>query len=293
MSDEVDRRRFLQATGILAGAAIASGGLPLAEVRAQNAAPAILHVVELSHSGVDLRVALNGVEILRSDVGDHATARSIVNGWMTAHGNDLTIYAGIPAHPDKAQGHPSLTCRVLKGPAGQASTEVTRFEAVGKTKFSRGARKILWRGKFPSAPFYGPWRWEKAEAIKRNVATTNDVLQLLSAVVAALNAHDAPTLLRLFHVEIDEISRALGAPAVKVEQRIRDWSDNWTPTPNHAVKAKELSFTLEAGNRLLRIERADGGPVFALAAAARDSAPERGPNRVYAAKLGGRWALVR
>jgi hypothetical protein len=108
--------------------------------------------------------------------------------------------------------------------------------------------------------------------------------------VQALNDRNDQELSNMVLVIMDEASLAYNVKRKLLEDQLPAWIASWQPLALEKVNFEEYSFSLAANQRLIRIERKDGFPVFNLDP--KTSRP--GPRSVYIAKLGeSGWTLVR
>jgi hypothetical protein len=246
-----------------------------------SATPFIHYVLELQHSGLDVRVVFNGVELFNGVPADKKIIQLKINGWMTATGNKLVLYASIPdpAHPVEPA---DLKCLVFRGPMGRQPDEseaLERYAERDKAKFPIGAKQQVWQTTFASDPFYGPWQWESAAPITQNPATIHAALQVVGAVTAALNSHNVTDLQQLFRVYIEEGVRAYNMKQESVEAQMKGWAESWTTTAIHSPMQEDYSLIVEENRLLLRVERKDNLPVFTTDA----KTPGTGLTRIYLA----------
>ena len=253
--------------------------------------PQIHYVVELQYAGLEVRLLLNGVEIVSGTQSDRKIVQQKVNGWLTYSPNELELYAAIP-DPTHINAPLDLKCLIFRGPHGRQPEEseaLARFAERDKAKLPAGAMQVVWKTSFASDPFYGPWRWENAPPITLDAPSTAAALQVVRSVIAALNGHNKVDLVQLFRVHIDENARAMGIMPEQLEGQLTGWADSWTLALPGNPLPEEYSLTVEGNRRLLRIERKDGKPVFT----ADPKSAGSGPRRIYIARLGQGWAIVR
>ena len=255
------------------------------------AKPQIHYVIELQYAGLEVRLLLNGIEIVRGTQAEKKIVQQKVNGWLSSAGNELELFASIP-DPAHINAPIDLKCLVFRGPHGRQPEEseaLARFAERDKAKLPAGAMRSVWKTSFAADPFYGPWRWENGRPISLDATTISAALQIVRSVIAALNGHNTTSLIQLFRVHIDENARAYGMQVDRVEEQLAGWCHSWTPAPPRNPSPEEYSLTVEDNRRLLRIERKDGSPVFTADLKSAGS----GPRRIYAARLAEAWAIVR
>jgi hypothetical protein len=255
------------------------------------ASPKIQYVVELQHSGLDVRLLLNNIEIASAGVADRAITQQKVNGWLLGGANELALYAAIP-DPSHIQGPLDLKCLLFRGAHGRQPDEeeaLAKFAERDKAKLPAGALQQVWKTSFPADPFYGPWLWSSAPVITLDSGTVQAALRIVSSVIDALNARNVQKLIDLFRVQIDENAAAYGMKVERIEQQLRGWAESWTAAPPRTILPDEYSLVVEGEQRLLRIQRKDGHSVFSTNPTA--SAP--GLSRIYAARLARGLAIVR
>jgi hypothetical protein len=247
-------------------------------------------VIELQHSSVEVRLLLNGIELHRGKPADKKIIQQKVNGWMTAAGNELELYAGIP-DPANLPNPLDLKCLVFKGPQGRQPSEdeaLAHYAERDKAKLPTGSMQLVWKTSFASDPFYGPWRWESARPISADPPTVASALQLIHSVSAGLGEHDSESVVRFFRVYIDESARAYGMKVERIEEQLRAMCESWPAGSAGKPAADDYSFFVEENRRLMRIERKDGLSVFG-----DPKSPGSGPRRVYVSSLQEGLAIVR
>jgi hypothetical protein len=247
-------------------------------------------VTELQHSGVDVRLLLNGIELHRGKPEDKKIIQQKVNGWMTAAGNELALYAGIP-DPENIPDTLNLKCLVFKGPHGRQPSEdeaLAHYAERDRAKFPTGSMQLVWKTPFASDPFYGPWRWENARPISADPSTVASALQIIQSVSAGLSEHDSESVVRFFRVYIDESARAYGLKVDRMEEQLRGMCEAWPAGEPGKPVADDYSFFVEENRRLMRIERKDGLSVFS-----NPKSPGSGPGRVYVSSLQEGLTIVR
>ena len=252
--------------------------------------PLIHFVIELQHSGLEVRLLLNSIELHRGGAMDKKIVQQKVNGWMTGAGNELALYAGIP-DPANIPNPLDLKCLVFRGPQGRQPTEdeaLARFAERDKAKLPAGNMQLVWKTSFASDPFYGPWRWEGARPISADPPTVASAMQLVRSVTASLSQRDSAGVVRFFRIYIDENARAYGMNVDRLEGQLRAMCESWpaeepgNPVPN------DYSFVVEENRRLMGIERKDGLSVFS-----DPKSPGSGPLRVYVSSLQEGLTIVR
>jgi hypothetical protein len=256
-----------------------------------DANPQIHYVIELQYSGLEVRLLLNGIEIVLGTQSERKIVQQKVNGWLTNRPNDLVLYAGIP-DPAHVNAPLDLKCLVFRGPHGRQPEEseaLARFAERGKAKLPAGAMQVVWNTSFASDPYYGPWRWEAGRNVASDAASAAGAMEVVPDVIVALNGHNTEALARIFNVYIEENARAYGMKVERVEEQLAGWCESWTPVPPRNLALEQYSLTVEGGQRLLRIERKDGSPLFT----ADPKSPGSGPRKVYCARLGEGLVIVR
>jgi hypothetical protein len=244
----------------------------------------------LQHSGLAASLLLNGIEIHRGTPNDTKIVQQKVNGWMTAAGNELALYAGI-ADPANIPNPLDLKCLVFKGPQGRQPSEdeaLAHYAERDKAKFPTGSMQLVWKTSFASDPFYGPWRWENARPISADPPTVASALQLIQSVSAGLSEHDSESVVRFFRVYIDESARAYGLEVDLLEGQLRGMCEAWPAGESGKPVADDYSFFVEENRRLMRIERKDGLSVFS-----NPKSPGSGLGRVYVSSLQEGLTIVR
>jgi hypothetical protein len=148
----------------------------------------------------------------------------------------------------------------------------------------------VWTTSFAADPFYGPWLWERGLQINLGDESKTQCMKLILKVVQALNDRNDQELSNMVLVIMDEASLAYNVKRKLLEDQLPAWIASWQPLALEKVNFEEYSFSLAANQRLIRIERKDGFPVFNL----DPKTPRPGPRSVYIAKLGeSGWTLVR
>ncbi len=253
--------------------------------------PQIHYVIELQDSGVDVRLVLNDIEIARGTQAESKMSQQKVNGWLTFGPNELVLQAGL-SDPTQTKVPLDLKCLLFRGPHGRQPEEseaLARYAERDKARLPAGAMQVVWSTKFASDPYYGPWRWENGLPVALDPSTFLGASMVIGSVIASLNSHNTNELVRLFRVHIDENSRALGTKVERIEAQLAGWCTSWTTSPPRQVVPEEYSMVVEGSQRLLRIDRKDGKPVFT----ANPDTPGSGPLRIYLAKLAEGLTIVR
>jgi hypothetical protein len=253
--------------------------------------PLIHFVIELQHSGLEVRLLLNGIDLHSGVPADKKIVQQKVNGWMTSSENELALYAGIP---DSANiPNPlDLKCLVFRGPQGRQPAEeeaLARFAERDKAKLPNGSIQLVWKTSFASDPSYGPWRWEAARPISADVPTIASAMQLILSAVTVLRQGDSTGLVRLLRIYVDESARAYGVNAGRLEAQVQAMCDSSPRVQSRDPVPEDYSFEVEENRRLMRIERKDGLTVFT----ADPNSPAVGPARVYVSSLPEGFAIVR
>ena len=253
--------------------------------------PFIHYVLETQYAGVDIRLLLNGVELVRGVAADKIATQEKVNGWLLSGMNTVQIFAAVP-DPAQAVGQVKVKCQLFNGPMGRQPEEseaVIRFVQEDKTKLPAGALEPVWQGTFEAKPFYGPWSWETAMPIVAGPANEVAATNVVREVIVALNAHDTAAVEKLFAVYTTEIARAYNGSVEKSNGQLAGWVAGWAAKPVGVLPVEEYSVVVEENRRLLRVERKDGLSLFTV----DPKAPGAGPKRVYLAHLPMGWTLVR
>jgi hypothetical protein len=253
--------------------------------------PFIHYVLETQNAGVDIRVLLNGAEIVRGVPADKKITQEKINGWLVGGQNKVQIYASV-TDPEKITGQVHIKCLLFRGPMGEQPDEskaLLRFEQDDKMKLPNGAMQMVWQETFTPEPFYGPWVWETSAPIVPGPVSERAALGVLTSAIVALNAHDGEAVVKLFTVYLDEVARAYHGNAERQKARMAGMADAWTVVPMHALAAENYAFHYEENQKLLRVDRKDGLPLFTEDV----KSPGIGPQRVYLANTPLGWTIVR
>lgn len=253
--------------------------------------PHINFVVELQYSGLDVLLALNGIELVRGVASEGKVIQLKINGWMKSGSNDIVLSAGVPVSP-QASRPLDLKCLIFRGPHGRQPDEseaIVRFAERDRANLPPGQMQVVWKGAFSSDPHYGPWRWESANPLAASPDDRTAALGLMASVQDALNAGRVDELLEIFHVMIQETARALGIQSRGFEASLRGWAGTWARGHSRPLSGGDYDMAVEGDHRLLRIVRRDGRYLFT----ADPGRNAFGPRLIYVSYLQEGWAIVR
>lgn len=262
-----------------------------------------LYVLELMFAGLQVRVELNGVELVADDSAASKTVGYRLNPYLIEGKNRLRAALRLPP-PQNDKGSPSFQAKApesdfslrlivgVKGvDPGQAGINFQyEWDAV-KTPLPSGAWSLVVDQIFAPPSAFGRWSWEDAPAQAPTSADMGDIIEEVRALHVAAASRDIPRMVEALGLKHAELARALGANpqvfrddlAVALSTIFSAADCQVAPLDSNALKLEPM-----AEGRLVRVPLADGTAPIKLSGGG-----EITHILPIFTRLSGRWVLVR
>lgn len=263
-----------------------------------------LYVLELLFAGLQVRVAVNGVEVVSDETGASKTIGYRVNPYVVDGENTLAVALRVvPAGPPGAPGTapppapeaPEFTARLIRGVLGRAPDAtglIVHHEwSAAREPLVPGTWKVVLNQMWPAPVSFGRWAWQDAPATGLTPAETGAILAEVSALHTAAVNRDGRALLDAHRLKFAEMARAMSATEVEFERDLAEALTAMFSAPDYRVGPLDTSRLLVeplAGGRLVRVRLPDGRPPIQASG---------GEELLHVmpifTRVGGRWVLAR